>query len=125
HAPERIVALGAPLMLAGALGALLALSRENPNPIAVIVMVLPFYLGFGFAHANALQIVMRPFPHMAGQASAWLGLIQHVGGVVISILAVRLGAGHAAIGVMIACCIGLVVASAVLPRLVERASKAA
>lgn len=116
HSPERIVALGAPLMVAGAIGSLVALSRQSPGPIATLIMILPFYVGIGFTHANALQIVMRPFPHMAGQASAWLGLLQQVGGVVISVLAVKAGAGFAAIWVMIGCCLALLIASAVYMR---------
>ncbi len=117
HTPERIVALGAPLMVAGAIGALVALSRESPGPIATLVMVLPFYVGLGFTHANALQLVMRPFPHMAGQASAWLGLLQQVGGVLVSVLAVKAGAGFAALWVMIGCCLALLLVSALFPRL--------
>ena len=116
HSPERVVALGAPLMLAGAIGCLVALTRDNPGPIGTVLMAFPFYIGLGFTHANAIQIVMRPFPHMAGQASAWLGLMQQAGGVVVSLIAVQLGAGYAAIGVMIACCVVLVLVSAVLPR---------
>ena len=77
-------------MLAGAIGACFALSRASSRVrSARLLMVLPFYLGLGFTHANALQIVMRPFPHMAGQASAWLGLLQQVGGVVVSVIAVQ------------------------------------
>lgn len=117
--PQRLIALGAPLMLAGAIGGMLALSRANPGPYTTLVAVLPFYVGLGFTHANALQIVMRPFPHMAGQASAWLGVMQQVAGVVISMLAVRAGAGFAAIGVMIGCCVALLLASAVVPRLMD------
>ncbi len=111
HSPQRLIALGAPLMVAGALGALFALTREAPHPMATLVMVMPFYVGLGFTHANALQIVMRPFPHMAGQASAWLGLIQQIGGVVVSMLAVKAGAGTTAVVVMIACCLALLVVS--------------
>lgn len=117
YKPEHLVAVGAPLMLLGAVGGLFALSRASPGPISTVLMVLPFYVGLGLTHANALQIVMRPFPHMAGQASAWLGLLQQIGGVVVSLLAVRAGAGFAAIWVMIACCVGLVLASALLPRM--------
>ena len=117
YAPERLIAVGAPLMLAGALGALFALTRAHPGPISTLLLVLPFYLGLGFTHANALQIVMRPFPHMAGQASAWLGVLQQLGGVIVSVLAVRAGAGVAAICVMIACCAALLLVSALLPRL--------
>ncbi len=121
--PERLVAAGAPLMLAGAIGGYFALSRANPGPVVTLIMILPFYLGLGFTHANAIQIVMRPFPHMAGQASAWLGLLQQVGGVVVSVLAVRAGAGFTAIGVMIGCCAALFAASILLPRVLGGASK--
>ncbi len=107
YSPERLIALGAPLMLAGAIGGLFALTRAVPTPGLTLVLVLPFYLGLGFTHANALQIVMRPFPHMAGQASAWLGVFQQVGGVGMSLLAVRAGAGLAAVLVMIGCCAAL------------------
>jgi DHA1 family bicyclomycin/chloramphenicol resistance-like MFS transporter len=125
HSPQRLIALGAPLMLAGALGGLLALSRASPGPYTTLVAVLPFYLGLGFARANALQIVMRPFPHMAGQASAWLGALQQVAGVVVSVLAVQAGAGFAALVVMIVRCLGLALASAVVPRLIDRPGPAA
>ena len=111
------MAIGAPLMLAGSIGCLIALTRENPGPIGTVILAFPFYIGLGFTHSNAIQMVMRPFPHMAAQASAWLGLMQQVGGVVVSVIAVRLGAGYVAVGVMIACCSALVVVSAVLPRL--------
>jgi DHA1 family bicyclomycin/chloramphenicol resistance-like MFS transporter len=116
YRPERLVALGAPLMLAGAIGCLVALSREAPGPIGTVLMAFPFYIGLGFAHANSIQMVMRPFPHIAGQASAWLGLLQQVAGVTVSVIAVRIGAGFAAIGVMIACCAALVLVSALVPR---------
>ena len=114
--PERLVSIGAPLMLAGAIGGYFALSRSSPSPFLTLLLILPFYLGLGFTHANALQIVMRPFPHMAGQASAWLGLMQQIGGVLVSVIAVRAGAGFAAIAVVIACCAALVVTSIALPR---------
>lgn len=115
-APERLVSIGAPLMLVGAILGYIALSRAHPGPVLTLIMILPFYLGLGFTHANALQIVMRPFPHMAGQASAWLGVMQQIGGVVVSVLAVKAGAGFTAIGVMIACCAAMCAASIVLPR---------
>jgi MFS transporter, DHA1 family, multidrug resistance protein len=107
YAPERLIAVGAPLMLAGAIGSLIALTRTTPTSISTLALILPFYLGLGFTHANALQIVMRPFPHMAGQASAWLGLMQQLGGVIVSVLAVRGGAGINAVLVVIGCCAAL------------------
>ena len=122
HPPERILMWGAALMLAGTITCLLALSRPKPSSLVTLIAILPFYIGLGFAHANALQITMRPFPHIAGQASAWLGLAQQIGGVLISMLAVRLGAGLAAVGVMIACCAALLLVAWALPRVmgVER-----
>ena len=123
-APERLVSIGAPLMLVGAIGGYIALSRANPGPLSTLILILPFYLGLGFTHSNALEIVMRPFPHMAGQASAWLGLLQQLGGVVVSVLAVKAGAGFTAVGVMIGCCVALFAASIVLPRLLGGPVKA-
>lgn len=118
--PERMLRWGGVLMLAGSIGCLFALTRTVPTPWTVLTGVLPFYVGLGFAHANSIQIMMRPFAHIAGQASAWLGLIQQVGAVLISLTAVQLGAGLAAVGVMIACCAALLLAALVLPNVVAR-----
>ena len=104
---ENLIAIGAPLMLLGACGAYVALTRATPTPALTLLGVLPFYVGLGLTHANALQIVMRPFPHMAGQASAWLGVMQQIGGVAVSVLAVRAGAGLTAVVVMILSCMAL------------------
>lgn len=106
--PERILKWGTLLMLAGSLACLGALLGPSPHPALILAVMLPFYLGLGLVHANALQIVMRPFSTVAGQASAWLGLINQVAGALISLIAVALGAGLAAVGVTIACCVVLV-----------------
>ncbi len=114
--PEQMILAGAALMLAGGFAGLFALTRAVPHPIIVLVAMLPFYVGIGFAHSNAMQIVMRPFTHIAGQASAWMGVLQQVGGVAISMFAVVIGAGTSAVVVIIACCTALLAAGIVLNR---------
>lgn len=116
HAPQRVLVVGALLMLAGAMTARFALARAGIGAAGLIVATTPFYVGLGLAHPNALQTVMRPFSHVAGQASAWLGLFQQLGGVAVSLVAVWLGAGLRAITVMIACGLALLVVSLVLKR---------
>lgn len=111
YSPEHMVAIGAPLMALGAIGAYVALTRASPGPVSTLIMVFPFYVGLGLTHANGIQIVMRPFPHMAAQASAWLGVVQQLGGVIVSVLAVKAGAGLVAVQVMIAACTALIAVS--------------
>jgi hypothetical protein len=103
-------------MLAGALSSLAAVTLVRPGPLLLLAGVLPFYVGLGIAHANALQLVMRPFGEMAGQASAWLGLVQQLSGVAISTAAVAMGGGVAAMWAMIGCCAVLMVVAVVIAR---------
>ena len=114
--PTRLMTWGAVAMLTGSATTLSALGWPGLGPVALIVAMAPFYIGLGLAHPNALQTVMRPFAHVAGQASAWLGLVQQFGGVVVSLVAVWLGAGLAALGVMIACCSLLLAVAVILDR---------
>ena len=115
HTSHLIVA-GAILMLSGALGAWFVLTRQSPHPVLVLAGILPFYIGIGFAHSNSLQVVMRPFSRIAGQASAWLGVLQQIGGVLVSLLAVQLGAGVNAVIVVAACCTLLLFIALILVR---------
>jgi DHA1 family bicyclomycin/chloramphenicol resistance-like MFS transporter len=116
HASGRLVLIGAGLMLAGALSTLAVVTLIHPAPLLLLTGVLPFYIGLGIAHANALQLVMRPFGDMAGQASAWLGLVQQLAGVAISTAAVAFGGGVVAILAMIGCCAVLMVVSVAIVR---------
>lgn len=117
QSPQRLLVWGGILMLLGSVTTWLALTRPGLGPFQLIVAMMPFYVGLGFAHPNALQTVMRPFVHVAGQASAWLGLIQQIGGVAVSLIAVSLGAGLAAVSVMIACSALLLIAAKRLERM--------
>jgi hypothetical protein len=116
HASGRLVRMGAGLMLAGALSTLAAVTLVRPGPLLLLAGVLPFYIGLGIAHANALQLVMRPFGEMAGQASAWLGMVQQLSGVAVSTAAVTVGGGVAAVWAMIGCCVALIVVACVIAR---------
>jgi DHA1 family bicyclomycin/chloramphenicol resistance-like MFS transporter len=71
------------LMLGGAVLALLAsaitLAAATVWPSSVFALMLPmiFYsTGLGLVLPHAMAIAMRPFPHIAGTASALLGFIQ-------------------------------------------------
>jgi DHA1 family bicyclomycin/chloramphenicol resistance-like MFS transporter len=116
HASKLLVLIGAGVMLAGTLSCLLVLTIAVPGPLLLLVGVMPVYVGLGIAHANALQLVMRPFGEIAGQASAWLGLLQQLSGVAISTTAVAFGGGIAAIWAMIGCCVALVCVAVVISR---------
>ena len=58
---------------------------------------------------------MRPFAHMAGQASAWLGLIQQLGGIFFSLIAAALGGGFATPLVMAAAALAFIASAAAIP----------
>jgi MFS transporter, DHA1 family, multidrug resistance protein len=48
-----------------------------PRSIVVLVLPMMFYsLGMGLVLPNAMAVALRPFPHIAGTASALLGFIQ-------------------------------------------------
>jgi len=48
-----------------------------PASISALVVPMVFYAtGMGLVLPNAMAVALRPFPHMAGTASALLGFIQ-------------------------------------------------
>ena len=114
--PERLLVRGAVLMLTGAVLCFALLTVGRPHPLALLVAMSPLYFGLGLVHSNTLHVVMRPFSRIAGQASAWLGLINQTGGAMITMVAVMLGAGLATVGVMISCCVLMIVATIGLSR---------
>ena len=68
--------------------------------VLMLVTLSPYYVGWGLAQPMATAIAMRPFPQMAGQASAWLGIAQQVGGMGFAIVAAQLGGGIVTLVVM-------------------------
>jgi DHA1 family bicyclomycin/chloramphenicol resistance-like MFS transporter len=99
-ASPTILLAGACLMVVGSSTTLVLLVLGRPGMVSMLLAMLPFYLGWGFAQPQAVASAMRPFPHIAGQASAWLGLLQQLGGVAIAGIAVWLGAGRYSLMVM-------------------------
>jgi DHA1 family bicyclomycin/chloramphenicol resistance-like MFS transporter len=93
--PIAILRAASLLLLLGAAAPTLALEEGYRHWAIILVCVLPFYVGWGVAQPMAIAIAMRPFADMAGQASAWLGLAQQIGGIALSLLAARYGGGMA------------------------------
>ena len=76
YEPEQTVLLGA-VLAAAATGAMWLGWQLLPRSIAVLVLPMVFYAtGMGLVLPNAMAIALRPFPHIAGTASALLGFIQ-------------------------------------------------
>ena len=52
-------------------------AQLQPNSILVLVLPMMFYAtGMGLVLPNAMAVALRPFPNIAGTASAMLGFIQ-------------------------------------------------
>lgn len=76
HEPEYVVLMGT--LLAAASGAAMLLgSFVFPMSITAILTPMVFYsTAMGLVLPNAMAIALRPFPNIAGTASAMLGFIQ-------------------------------------------------
>jgi DHA1 family bicyclomycin/chloramphenicol resistance-like MFS transporter len=76
YAPEQTILLGATLV-AIATGAMWLGAQRFPDSISVLVLPMVFYAtGMGLVLPNAMAVALRPFPHIAGTASALMGFIQ-------------------------------------------------
>ncbi|SRR6056297_231026 len=74
--PEQTVLLGS-LLTTGASGLMLLGGLVLPGNVLALVLPMIFYAtGMGLVLPNAMAIALRPFPHIAGTASALLGFIQ-------------------------------------------------
>ena len=74
--PEQTVLVGAALA-AAATTAMWIGAQLQPDSIAALLLPMIFYAtGMGLVLPNAMAIALRPFPHIAGTASALLGFIQ-------------------------------------------------
>ncbi len=93
--PIGILRAASLLLLLGAAAPTFALAEGYRHWAVILACVLPFYVGWGLAQPMAIAIAMRPFADMAGQASAWLGLAQQLGGIALSLLAAAYGGGMA------------------------------
>jgi DHA1 family bicyclomycin/chloramphenicol resistance-like MFS transporter len=73
---ERTVLVGAALAAAAA-GTMWLGAQLLPRSIVVLILPMMFYsVGMGLVLPNAMAVALRPFPHIAGTASALLGFIQ-------------------------------------------------
>ncbi len=73
---EQTVLVGAALA-AAAVGTMWLGTHLLPRSVAVLVVPMMFYsTGMGLVLPNAMAVALRPFPQIAGTASALLGFIQ-------------------------------------------------
>lgn len=73
---ERTVLVGA-VLAAFATGCMWLGTFLLPRSVLVLVLPMMFYsAGMGLVLPNAMAIALRPFPHIAGTASAMMGFIQ-------------------------------------------------
>ncbi len=98
--PARVLRFAAAAMVLGTLVPLALAASGHHHWVLMLVTLSPYYVGWGLAQPMATAIAMRPFPQMAGQASAWLGIAQQVGGMGFAIVAAQLGGGIVTLVVM-------------------------
>jgi DHA1 family bicyclomycin/chloramphenicol resistance-like MFS transporter len=110
-----ILRVAGPLLLLGALAPAVALAEGFSHWAIILACVAPFYCGWGLGQPMAIAIAMRPFAQTAGQASAWLGLIQQLGGIVFSLIAAAFGGGFATPLVMVAAALAFIASAAAIP----------
>jgi len=76
NAPEQTVVTGAGLT-AGASTVMLIAAALFPASVLALVLPMMFYsTGMGLVLPNTMALSLRPFPHIAGTASALFGFIQ-------------------------------------------------
>jgi DHA1 family bicyclomycin/chloramphenicol resistance-like MFS transporter len=76
YASEQTILLGATLV-AIATGTMWLGAQQFPDSISALVLPMVFYAtGMGLVLPNAMAVALRPFPHIAGTASALMGFIQ-------------------------------------------------
>jgi DHA1 family bicyclomycin/chloramphenicol resistance-like MFS transporter len=97
---DQILQVASVLVLGGTGLALAVTAAGWTSWAAIVAALLPFYVGWGFCQPHAIAIAMAPFAETAGQASAWLGAFQQLGGIALSFLAVGLGGGLWTLAVM-------------------------
>ena len=110
-APTSILRIAGVVMVIGTAVPLALLVSGGPHWLALLAALLPYYVGWGLAQPMATAIAMRPFPEMAGQASAWIGIAQQVGGMGFALVAARLGGGEWTVAIMVTAALAFVAVS--------------
>jgi len=76
HDSEQVMRLGV-LMAMGASSLVVVCSAVWPSSVlAIMLPMMPYSVAMGLVLPHAMAIALRPFPHIAGTASALLGFIQ-------------------------------------------------
>jgi MFS transporter, DHA1 family, multidrug resistance protein len=76
HESEKTVLIGAALT-ALATAIMWVMAHVFPRSVAALMLPMMFYsTGMGLVLPNAMAVSLRPFPHIAGTASALMGFIQ-------------------------------------------------
>lgn len=76
HASEKVVLIGSILAAASAT-LMLGASQLWPESVLALMLPMLFYsTGMGLVLPNAMAVGLRPFPNIAGTASAMMGFIQ-------------------------------------------------
>jgi DHA1 family bicyclomycin/chloramphenicol resistance-like MFS transporter len=73
--PEQIMLIGVQLGLAGAFCMIVA-SELLPDPLSIVLPMSLYSTALGIVLPHAMASALRPFPQIAGTASALLGFIQ-------------------------------------------------
>ncbi|NLH83124.1 MAG: multidrug effflux MFS transporter [Phyllobacteriaceae bacterium] len=108
--PQRVLRIAAAAMIVGTTAPLAFVLAGAAHWAVLLVALFPYYVGWGLAQPMATAIGMRPFPEMAGQASAWIGIAQQVGGMGFAVVAAGLGGNTATLVVMVAAAVSFTVA---------------
>ncbi len=75
----RPIFFGVAMMIVGS-AAMLAVSLRDPGMFALLGVLLFFLFGMGITNPLSTVFALRPFPEMAGAASALIGFFQMAGG---------------------------------------------
>ncbi|WP_394834950.1 multidrug effflux MFS transporter [Pendulispora rubella] len=100
--PQRVVRLGAAVLLAG--GVLVAILVHVPRfgVFALLGPMLVCFLGIGLVGPSATALAMGPVPEIAGTAAATLGFLEMTAGSLSGYLVTKLGIDVRAFGLTIA-----------------------
>jgi DHA1 family bicyclomycin/chloramphenicol resistance-like MFS transporter len=120
--PHRLLLAGMVMSTAGAATLGVAVATGDPPLGAVLPAFFLIVAALGLVQPNATTLAMAPHPHVAGSASALLGVVQSAGGALVAPLVGIAGTGSA---VPLAIVVVVLTAGAWLALLLTRAPRPA
>lgn len=66
---------------------------QSPSLPTFLLTLIPFYVAWGIVQPVSMGVAMRPFAKIAGQASAWFGIVQFLGAASVALIAGVFGGG--------------------------------